>query len=361
MDIFINKEDCCGCSACMNICPKNAIKMVEDEKGFIYPQINEDMCVDCGLCKRACGFVNNYDKSKLLDETIIYAARYNDKNARNRSSSGGMFYAISEYVLNNDGVVYGAAYDDGFNVKHIRAVTKEDRDRQLGAKYVQGDIGDSYKEVKKDLVDGKLVLFTGTPCQLASLQTFLGKYYDNLIKCDIICHSVPSPKVFKDYLKNLENKYDSKVTKYNFRGKGNRPISQMIKVNFKNGKEYKRNAIAYDSYGTLFLNNIITRPSCFNCKFTNMERPSDITLGDFWGINRAVPGFADNNGTSLVILNTQKGIDVFNKIEDKITIVESVFEKCPHVSLRRNCKKPKCYDKAWEDYNEKGYKYIAKK
>ena len=175
MDIFINKEDCCGCSACMNICPKNAIKMVEDEKGFIYPHINEYMCVDCGLCKRACGFVNNYDNSKLLDETIIYAARYNDKNARNSSSSGGMFYAISEYVLNNDGVVYGAAYDDGFNVKHIRAVTKEDRDRQLGAKYVQGDIGDSYKEVKKDLVDGKLVLFTGTPCQLASLQTFLGK------------------------------------------------------------------------------------------------------------------------------------------------------------------------------------------
>ena len=361
MKLFINKEDCCGCSACMNICPKKAIQMVADEKGFIYPQIDEEICVDCGLCKRACGFVSNYDKSKLLDEPIIYAARYNDDNARKKSSSGGMFYALSEYVLNNNGVIYGAAFDNEFTVNHIRAVTREERDRQLGAKYVQSNIGDSYREAKKDLEEGKLVLFTGTPCQIASLQTFLGKYYDNLIKCDIICHSVPSPKVFKDYLKHLENRYNSKIKRYSFREKGKRVISQVVKVNFENGKEYKKSVVAYDSYGALFGSNIISRPSCFNCRFTNMERPSDITIGDFWGIEKAAPGFADKNGTSIIIVNTNKGIDVINNIESKLTKVQSTFDKCPHGNLRRNSKKPYNYDKAWNEYAKNGYSYLARK
>lgn len=361
MKLFINKEDCCGCSACMNICPKKAINMEKDEKGFIYPQIDEKKCVDCGLCKKVCGFVKNYDKSELLDEAIIYAARYNDDNARKKSSSGGIFYALSEYVLENGGVVYGAAFDDDFNVNHIRATTKEDRDKQLGAKYVQSSIGSSYRDARKDLEEGRLVLFTGTPCQIASLQTFLNKHYDNLIKCDIICHSVPSPKVFKDYIRELENRYDSKIKRYSFREKGNRAISQVVKVDFENGKKYEKKVVAYDPFGALFGSSKISRPSCFKCKFTNMERPSDITIGDFWGIEKAVPGFADKNGTSIILVNTNKGISIIDKINTKLTMVQSSFDKCPHGNLRRNTKKPIDYDKAWIDYEDKGYLYLAKK
>lgn len=361
MKLFINKEDCCGCSACMSICPKKAINMEKDEKGFIYPQIDEKKCVDCGLCKKACGFINDYDKSELLNESIVYAARYNDDNARKKSSSGGIFYALSEYVLENGGVVYGAVFDDEFNVKHIRAITREDRDKQLGAKYVQSSIGSSYRDARKDLEEGRLVLFTGTPCQIASLQTFLNKHYDNLIKCDIICHSVPSPKVFKEYIKELENRYDSKVKRYSFRGKGQRVISQAVKVDFEDGKKYSKGDIAYDPFGALFGSDKISRPSCFKCKFTNMERPSDITIGDFWGIQKAVPGFADKNGTSVIIVNTDKGIDTINKINMNLTMVKSSFDKCPHKNLRKNSKKPIDYDKAWEDYKNNGYLYLAKK
>ena len=215
-----NKADCCGCTACASICPQEAITMQPDSMGFQYPVVDKDKCVDCGLCEKVCAFNDNYDTSLNLSQPIAYGARHKDMHEVETSRSGAAFIAISDYVLENGGVVYGAGYTDHFRVVHKRAVTKEERNEFKGSKYVQSDLHGVFRQVKKDLKDGLTVLFSGTPCQTAGLNSYIGKKLrENLILVDIICHGVPGPYLWRDYLAYLEKKQGDRICWVNFRDK----------------------------------------------------------------------------------------------------------------------------------------------
>lgn len=215
-----NPDNCCGCTACASICGQNAITMVPDPLGFLYPKVDVSKCVNCGLCEKVCEFNNKYDKSLLLSTPIAYAARHKNIDEVMRSRSGAVFAALSDYILENGGVVYGAGYKDHFKVCHKRVTNKSERDELRGSKYVQSDISGVFKMVKKDLQQGVMVLFSGTPCQLAGLKSYLGiKLRKNLYLVDIVCHGVPSPLIWKDYLSYLERKYGDTITRVDFRDK----------------------------------------------------------------------------------------------------------------------------------------------
>ena len=216
----VNPEDCCGCSACASICAKDAIAMVPDALGFLCPQVNLDKCVDCGLCEKVCSFNDRYDKSLNLLKPDAYAVRHKDVNEIEKSRSGAAFVAISDYILENGGVVYGAGYAKHFRVIHKRATTKEERDEFRGSKYVQSDMNNVFRQVKEDLKNGLVVLFSGTPCQTSGLNAFVGKKLrENLFLVDIVCHGVPSPYIWEDYLCYLEKKQGSEIYWVNFRDK----------------------------------------------------------------------------------------------------------------------------------------------
>lgn len=215
-----DKADCCGCTACASICPKDAITMEPDTLGFKYPKVDLDKCIDCGLCEKVCAFNDNYDKSLNLKEPEIYAARHKDIHEIETSRSGAAFIAISDYILENGGIVYGVGYKDHFRVAHKRATTKEERNEFKGSKYVQSDLDGIFRQVKEDLKQGNTVLFSGTPCQTAGLNSYIGnKLRENLVLVDIVCHGVPGPYMWRDYLDYLEKKQGSKICWVNFRDK----------------------------------------------------------------------------------------------------------------------------------------------
>ena len=215
-----NPADCCGCSACASICSHNAINMEPDALGFLYPKVDESKCVECGLCEKVCAFNDNYETPDNFAEPIAYGARQKDINEVMKSRSGAVFAALSDYILENGGVVYGAGYTDHFRVVHKRATTKEERDEFRGSKYVQSDMNNVFRAVKQDLLSGKIVLFSGTPCQTSGLNSFIGeKLRNNLILVDLVCHGVPSPYIWRDYIAYLENKQNSKINWVNFRDK----------------------------------------------------------------------------------------------------------------------------------------------
>jgi len=213
-------KDCCGCTACASICTHNAITMEPDVLGFLYPKVDKTKCVECGLCEKVCQFNDNYDKSLNLAQPIAYAARHKDINEVMRSRSGAAFVAISDYVLEKGGVVYGAGYKDHFRVAHKRATTKEERDEFRGSKYVQSDLTGVFREVKEDLKNGLTVLFSGTPCQTSGLNAYVGKKLrEKLILVDIVCHGVPGPFLWRDYIAYLEKKQGDEIVVVNFRDK----------------------------------------------------------------------------------------------------------------------------------------------
>ena len=309
-----DKADCCGCTACASICPKDAITMEPDILGFKYPKVDLGKCIDCGLCEKVCAFNDNYDKSLNLKEPEIYAARHKDIHEIETSRSGAAFIAISDYILENGGIVYGVGYKDHFRVAHKRATTKEERNEFKGSKYVQSDLDGIFRQVKEDLKQGNTVLFSGTPCQTAGLNSYIGnKLRENLVLVDIVCHGVPSPYIWQDYLTYLENKYKSKIIKVNFRDKSRIGWSGHIEsFVFAN-----KNKVELDVFKYLFGKNIMLRSSCGSCVFTNFNRPSDITIGDYWGWEKISKDFNDDNkGCSLLFINTIKGQIIFNKISN---------------------------------------------
>ena len=215
-----DKSKCSGCTACASICPKDAISMVPDSLGFKYPKVNLELCVDCGLCENVCVFNDNYDTSANFPRPIAYGVRHKNMSEVETSRSGAAFIAISDYVIESGGIVYGAGYAEHFRVIHKRATTKKERDEFKGSKYVQSDMGAVFRQVRQDLRDGHIVLFSGTPCQTAGLNAFIGKRLrDKLVLVDIVCHGVPSPKIWDDYLIHLEKKMGSPISWVNFRDK----------------------------------------------------------------------------------------------------------------------------------------------
>ena len=311
--------DCNGCHACSNVCPKQCISMKSNEEGFYYPCIDASLCIDCGLCGKSCPIINNNDNRKTEKNIKAYAAYTNNLDIRLKSSSGGLFTEIASYVINNGGIVFGATLNDKLLVEHIAVETIEDLSKLRGSKYIQSIIGNTYKEAKMNLDNNRLVLFTGTPCQISGLYSYLKKDYDNLITQDIVCHGVPSPMVWKQYLKYIENKTGSTPINVSFRDKRHGWESYSIVVNLENGEEYIE--LGKDNmYMKAFLSDYCLRPSCYNCKFKSKVRTRDFTLADFWGINNILPQFNDQKGTSLVLVNSDKANKIFKSIDSEITL-----------------------------------------
>lgn len=314
MKEIIDKKECTGCMACANICSKNAIN-IQEYCAFQYPIINEEICINCGLCRKVCPIINNIDTRKY--EIEVYACKNKDDEIKLKSSSGGIFTLIAEEILEQGGTVFGARFNEELEVIHDYITKKEDIERFRGSKYVQSKIGDTYKNVKKILENGSKVLFTGTPCQVGGLVSFLGKKYDNLYTQDIICHGVPSPKLWKKYLKYLQDKKSSKIKNVNFRRKD---LSgwNTYKINYIYDNKEENISHESDVYLKFFLKNLCLRESCYNCKFKSIYRISDITLADFWGIEDVKPEFYDNKGVSVFIINSNKGKEMFEKIKNRI-------------------------------------------
>ena len=306
------KQICSGCGACENACPKRCITMQSDSEGFLYPHIDEEKCIDCGKCGKICPVLNEY---KGNPKGRAYACINKDDDTRMQSSSGGVFTLLAEYVLEKGGAVFGAAFDETLNVRHTVVVSKDELYRLRGSKYVQSRIGDTYKSVKEYLNGETPVLFTGTPCQISGLKAYLGKEYDNLITQDIICHGVPSPGIWQKYLNHLTDV--DKSNPPNFRSKHTGWESYSLRINLKGGKNYIQYA-ASDLYMKAFLNDLCLRPSCYQCHSKSLERESDITLADFWGVENIVPDMFDNKGTSLVFVNSAKGQKLFDAAADKM-------------------------------------------
>ena len=272
-----NKEKCSGCHACYSVCPTKAIEMVKDEKGFKYPVIDQPKCVNCHLCEKTCPIINK----KIVDNEPKAYSCYNKNNeVRSKSSSGGIFTLIASKILEKNGVVFGASFNNKFMVEHIYVEKEEELYKIRGSKYLQSIIGDSYKQAKKFLEEGRYVLFTGTPCQIEGLLSYLNKDYENLITQDIICHGVPSPKVWNKYLEYREKEDGEIPLEINFRSKENGWKNYNLKFRY-NGHEYKNNQNT-DKYMQAFLKNVSLRESCYNCSFKKINRLSDITLADFW-------------------------------------------------------------------------------
>lgn len=318
-----DKEKCCVCSSCANICPYNCISLISDKEGFLYPYVDKDKCIECGMCEKACPILY---KSNIVRENVAYISFANENNIRTNSSSGGIFPVIAEFILDNKGIVFGAAFDLNFEVHHIGIYDKKDLSKLMGSKYVQSDMGTIYKEARDELLCGRKVLFSGTPCQIAGLKKFLKKEYENLFTIDLLCHGVPSPKLWEKYLRDQEELYGASIENISMRKKtlGWRLFS--MNIQFDNGDIYSKN-LKEDRFMRLFLNNICLRPSCYNCEFKDVNRNSDITLGDCWGIEKYMPYMDDDMGTSVIITHSKKGQEILRQISGRITIQEAILDK----------------------------------
>ena len=357
---MINREKCTGCAACYNICPFKAIKMEYDNEGFLYPEINELICRKCGLCEKVCPKVNSCDVSAPVKSLF---AKYKNDNIRMKSTSGGVFTALAEDVLNKHGIVYGAAFNENFTVYHRNISKIQNIDELRGSKYIQSEIGHTFYEIKKYLDNNIWVLFTGTPCQCSGLKNYLKKEYSNLIVCDLVCYGVPSPKIFKEFINYIEKKYHSKVKKYIFRDKEIGWSTGKSKIILLNGKDIK-NPYVLHTFDELYWSNLILRPSCYNCKYHSLDRPGDITIGDFWGIDLVDNTLNDEKGISLVFLNTSKGINMFHSIEEKLSYGFVTLEDC--ISKQERLKfsvyiDEKARNDFWQLYYNKGFEYIVDK
>lgn len=327
-----NRAACSGCTACAERCPVNCITMRRDKMGFLYPDIDAEKCMNCGLCERVCP---GYRKQSAyaVQQTEAYAAKGLDERIRFVSSSGGVFSLIAEYVISQGGVVFGAAFDDSCHrVKHIAVESVEHLWKIRGSKYVQSDVNSAFKETKKLLEQGKMVLFSGTPCQIAGLKAFLEKDYSQLFLVSVVCHGVPAPGVWKEYIDYLEKKHYGKTMNVSFRDKRSGWHNYVISVIFDNGKEYT-NSRSDDLYMRGFLHNCYLRPSCFQCNFKGFSYGADIILGDLWGSKDLCLDLDDDKGTSLVIISSLKGKRLFEQVTDLLKFntvdIESVILKNP--------------------------------
>lgn len=349
-----NKGDCCGCGACEAACPKKAITMRTDSEGFWYPQVDSSLCVDCGLCKKACTFNAEWGGIRELcadHPMAVYGVKHKDEPTRAASRSGGIFTALSDQILHQGGTVYGVALDERFLAEHRRAVTAEERNQFRGSKYIQSRMDGIYSQIREDLRAGKNVLFSGTPCQVAAVRKAMKKENtEKLFLVDIICHGVPTPKVWRDYLDAMEDKHQGKVTAVDFRNK---------KFGWTAHKEtFVINGCEYESefFRTLFGSHEIIRPSCYYCKYKKIIRVGDITIGDYWGIDKAIPKFNDEKGVSLILINNEKGMRLFELCKTNIVCKEAQLRDSMQNCLRICYGSPANRKEFWQSYKRSGIK-----
>lgn len=329
-----NKSECCGCQACVEKCPQNCISLQGDAEGFLYPIVDSELCLDCHLCEKVCPVINKEDERSPIE---VYAAINRNDKIRYESSSGGVFTLLAEEIIKQEGVVFGAKWNSEWEVEHGYSETIEGLKDFRGSKYVQSNINGSYSRVECFLKKGRKVLFTGTPCQIAGLRLYLKKDYENLLLVDCICHGVPSPGVFRQYLYELHEMANLERIKrkcpflkrikkdvYNltdivFRDKRHGWNNYYCTFIFSSGRKTKQFSAPNmkNVYFRGFNSDLFSRPSCYACSFRGLRSGSDITLGDFWGINEVMPTFDDNKGVGAVIINTLKGKNLFNSLDIK--------------------------------------------
>lgn len=322
IDKILPQKDCTGCRACINICPFDSINS-EYIDGFFFPSVDYDKCKMCKKCLKVCPIITRPSSNTAI---AAYACKNLDETVRGKSSSGGIFSTVAKKVINSKGLVCGAIFDNDFKVKHILIESLNDLPALYGSKYLQSDINDVYIRISKELNSGRFVFFSGTPCQCAGLKSFLQKDYDNLFIADIVCHGVPSPKVWSKYLETLQKKYKSKIDKVNFRSKKSGWLNFAFIAEFDNGQRliqsHKKNL-----YMQVFLKNLSLRETCYNCNFKGKSRFSDITLADFWGVEDIMPDMYDDKGTSLTIINTKKGELMFDDLKKDLNYLQTDIDK----------------------------------
>ncbi len=341
------KEHCTGCGMCMNICAKNAVTMQADVEGFLHPVVDEMLCVSCGLCQSRCP--QNTSVSRFSGN--YYAVVAKDDMLRENSSSGGVFSLLARRVLARDGVVFGVAFDENWRVIHIAAEDETDLSRLRGSKYVQSEIGLTYRDAKAALDNGRRVLFTGTPCQIAGLRAYLKKEYDNLLTIDVVCHGAPSPMIFREWL-DYEVAHHGDIADIAFRKKAPGWKSFCAQVTHQNGDVTK--CMLREGYMRGFLDDLYLRDSCYTCPYASAERVADISLGDYWHYQESGPEHIedDDRGVSLVIVNTEKGNAAFRAIKRQIALGKRSYED----ALRGNpvldhpAKRPEKREAFWRDH-----------
>ena len=318
-----NENQCYGCGLCAQICPKHCIKMVQDNRGFLVPEVDESKCIDCGACLKKCPY-NQFEEFNSIKK--CYAAITKDNEIIKQSTSGGIFFEISKKCLEKNGVVYGVGWNS-LHINYLRITSVKELEKIMTSKYIQSEIKNTYIEVKQDLDSNKQVIFSGTACQISGLYSYLSKKYDNLLTIEVACHGVPSIGLFEKYIKWLENNANKKVVKYKFRNKNKHKTGEhyQLKIVYDDGTtEYRYSN--EDPYYASFLAGKTLRKTCYSCMFKGSKRISDITLCDFWGIEKFDKKFPAYNGSSAVIINTNKGLDLFNSIKNNLLIKETTFQ-----------------------------------
>jgi ferredoxin len=353
-----NKKDCCGCKTCEEICPKQAISFKTDDEGFWYPNVDKQKCINCGLCEKVCPFLNRQETKHPLS---VYAAINTNEEERLNSSSGGIFSMLMRQTIMDGGVVFGAAFNNEWQVFHTSAKSMEDAKKFQGSKYVQSNTMGCYKNVREALKCGQSVLFSGTACQVAGLKRFLGKEYENLMTVDVVCHGVPSPMVWNDYLNMLRqhkgtvnDNRELPINDISFRDKHNgwRRFAFVVRYSDSHS-EIKNDGVPSANYLEVreslydnlfmkgFLNNLFLRPSCYACKAKSGKCGSDITLGDFWGVWNEMPDIDDDKGVSLLIVNTKKGDTAINRIKPSLRPVNYEQVVKYNICLEHSVPEPK--------------------
>ena len=354
MRTIVDSDECCGCSACSVICPKNAIEMARNEKGFWMPIISSDKCIDCGLCVNVCGVIET-DAIKN-DEGKAYGVINLDNNIRIMSTSGGAFSAFAERILSMNGVVYGAAFAEK-TIKHIRVILKENLALLRGSKYAQSDISNVYHNILEDIKQDRKVIFSGTPCQCASVKKFLGVKkvnMENVFFIDMVCHGVCSTGVFEAYINYCEKRKKKEIVTHLFRSKVN-GWSKHTEVNVYEDGEQDYSSYESQLFKSIFYSHVALRNSCFGCKFCTVNRVSDITMADFWGLQKSHPLFYDSEGVSFILTNTKKGQELLESSKDVLEFFEANICDTEQPQLYRPAAKVNNSERFWK-YYQKGFR-----
>lgn len=358
----LQKEECSGCSACCMICPKHCISMKMDNEGFYYPEIDKTSCINCKQCEQICPFDRpQYNNSNNPE---VYATYLINEQQRKKSSSGGLFYAISQWIIENGGIVYGAAFDSNFRLRHIGVERVEELHALRGSKYVQSYMGSIFREIKLNLESGKWVFFTGVGCQVAGLKSYLKKSYDKLITSDLVCHGAPSQLMLDWHLQYLSNKEHGKIKEYYFRDNDGWEVCEQYRFVTKDGKEKTKKLYSYSlsPYLFSFMQGYTYRYSCYNCKFARIPRQGDLTLGDFWGANKFFHDIDTKSGVSLVLVNSEKGKYIWEQIAPNVICRKSTVSAAAecNANLIKASEKTEVRKYCYDLIRKKGYSYVAK-
>lgn len=360
--MLCEKNRCSGCTACMAACPSGAIQMRQDAEGFLYPHICENKCTHCGRCESVCSAVQRQADMEPSQQQV-FACYARDEQIRRTSTSGGAFPIIARNILSDGGCVFGAACGDNMLIEHIKITDPRELVKIQGSKYVQSNLGNTLSQVKKELQTGKPVLFSGTPCQVNGLLSYLNRPFSNLLTCDVVCHGVPSPLVWHDYVAWQELHHQGKCTAVNFRSKRSGWHFYSMEMKFHNGKTYHKTK-ACDPFARGFLRNLFLRPSCYHCVFANTQRRSDITFADYWGFDELEGEIKhDEKGISQVILNTTKGIKRFDRVRDRMAYEARSMEdaRSKNACLREPSAVPPNRSTFWADYQQLDFETIVRR